>query len=294
MLRMMAPSFHMLNRIAAGSMSVALLLGAMSCTKQESAQPNAQTTSNTSTGGGKATKAASSSAQSLESDVKRLWEARLVEDWNVVFEYQQFRNAVDTTAAEFAKWSKENEPFVIKSYEISDVVVDGDFGWTEIDYVTSVRKFPDLPPTSTRRQEKWERIDGAWKLVPPTELSNYPDNPKARDLEAEKELLARFEESWKLRADRDWNALYQMTDPQARNDFPEDEYTTAKDSEIYLDYDIKWINVIGDKGRIRIVITHKINDPNLTKLPPTDIMIDEPWVKRDGQWYLDIEKGSSD
>lgn len=244
-------------------------------------------------GAGAASQTQSTKNDSLADAAKRLWEARIVEDWMVVYDFQQFRQVTETTPQQFAKWSQEFEPFVIKSYKIESQVEEGDFGWVDVDYVTSVRQFPDVPPTRTRRTEKWERIDGKWKLVPPAELDQYPAPPNTRDLEAEKEVRARYEAAWQLRLARDWNALYDMTDPMDHEAVAEVHFAEAQDVTIFVEYEVHWIEVIGDTGRIRLAIQHRINDPNLTKLPTSVIVIDEPWVKRDGEWYLDIDKGSA-
>lgn len=291
MLRITSRMSQRLDRIAVLGFAMLFVLCATSCTRSDDGSSTATPASNNTQVKDDSASSTTTDKQSLQSAVKRLWDARVAQDWLVVYDYQQFRNAVNTTPAEFAKWSQENEPFLIKSYEIADTAVEGDFGWAKVNYVTSVRKFPDLPPTHTTREEKWQRVDGAWKLVPPAELADYPENPHSRDLEAEKVLRQRFEQSWKARVDRDWHALYEMIDPSARTQFAEKDYAEAKDTTIYISYDIKWINVTGDIGRVRVAVNHKINDPNLTKLPPSEIVVEETWVKRDGQWYMDPEKG---
>lgn len=228
------------------------------------------------------------SIESLTRHATRLWDARVAEDWPTVFEYQQFRSEDELTVEEFANWSRENEPFIIRSYDIEHVAVEDDLGWVTLEYKSSMRQFPDAPAKTTSRQEKWQRLDGRWLLVPPLEYDLYPVSPAERDLVAENDLLDRFEESWQARVDADWSKLYAMSDPKDHDYIAEHELAEAKSLTIYLQHDVEWVQVIGDNGVVRVAITHKINDPNLTKLPERVVVKNEHWIRRDGQWYMDL------
>ena len=281
-------TFH-LRCVSTAIIVLLVALAPPACTRSDDAGASGDV-SHTSASNSTATAAPQTT---LAAAAARLWDARVAENWAVVYEYQQFRQATDTTPEQFTEWSKKNEPFVIRNYTIERQVEDGDFGWVEVSYLTSVRQFPDVAPTQTVRTEKWQRLDGKWKLVPSLELDQYPAPPFARDLDAEKELRARFEQSWQARVDRDWIALYEMTDPADRKEISQEHFAEAQEVQVFLSYDLKWLEAVNNIGRLHLAITHKINDPNLTKLPPTEILIDEFWVKRDGQWYLDLNKGSS-
>ncbi len=231
---------------------------------------------------------ASDRMQRLTDAAMRVWEARVAEDWAVVFEYQRLVGDEQYDVEQYIAWSKQNEPFVIHSYQFEDISIENDIGWVTLKCESTIRQFPNAAPKTTARIEKWQLIDDKWKIVPPQEYDLHNESPYVRDIDAENVLRERFEESWQARLESDWTGLYQMSDPKDHADIAEHELAEAKDLTIYIDREIHWIQVIGDYGIVRVAITHKINDPNLTKLPARIIMKDEQWVRRDGTWYLDL------
>lgn len=232
--------------------------------------------------------AAQATVEDLTRHAQRLWSARVAEDWKTVFEYQQIESE-NVTADDFAQWSTANEPFVVRSYTIEDVVVDDDMGWIEAEYESTMRQFPNSPPRVSKRVEKWQIVDGRWKLIPPEKLDLYPESPKVRDREQEERLTDRFRQSWEARAAEDWDALYAMADPRDRGDVSLDAFAEAKELTKFIDYEIDWVEVIDNVGTVRVAITHKLNDPNMQKLPPTTLVMSEKWVQVDGQWYMDLD-----
>jgi len=79
-----------------------------------------------------------------------------------------------------------------------------------------------------------------------------------------------------------------MIDPQVRDQVPRDQFAEAESQLIYLSHEILWVEVIDTSGRVRAAITHRPDDPNLTKMPPSTVYINERWVLVDGYWYFAV------
>ncbi len=226
--------------------------------------------------------------ESLHDRAEQLWQARQEEDWSTVYRFQLFPEGEEVAEADFAQWSENEEPFRYPSFRLGESVSDGEFGWVEVTCQTAMRRFPDLPPREVSRWEKWRRVDGVWFPVPADQLESYPTAPAERDLPEEARLRQRFEESWAVRLAQDWQALYEMCDPADLPDDPEARSVPKYLPLQFLEYELLWLEVIGDHGSIRLIMTHRIDDPSLSKLPPQRLVMTEQWVKRDGQWYLDL------
>jgi hypothetical protein len=124
--------------------------------------------------------------------------------------------------------------------------------------------------------------------VPPQLAEDFPDSPARRDLSAEPRLRDRFEEAWAARCDRNFELVYQLSDPRDHADVPFEQFEEAVSVADYSDVQIIWLQVIEQQGRVRVKFNAKRRDPNLTKLPPQEIVALEDWIKVDGQWYRDL------
>lgn len=227
-------------------------------------------------------------ADALRQRAERLWSARQAQDWSAMFAFQDPQAVEEVTEEEYVAWAEENEPFLIADFRLGDVIVNEDMGWVQINCRQGMRKYPEVPPREVHRWEKWHIRDGRWLPVPPQQIQNYPVTPAERDAAAEQRLLDRFRASWEARQEEDWDRLFELSDPRARGDIPEDEFAEAQGLIEYLDCDVRWVEVIGDRGRVRVAIRHKLNDPSMTKLPPRTILVTEQWVRVDGAWYRDL------
>ncbi len=225
----------------------------------------------------------------LRDRAERLWQARLNKDWTTVFVFQDPQDTQGAEVADFVTWCEQEEPFRVESFEFGQVLVEGDMGWVEVRYRARIAKFMSLPPRDATQWEKWLRSDGQWGLVSRRALDSVPASPALRDAQQEARLRARFEEAWVPRLATDWGTLYAMTDPQDRAEVDEDTFARGNEMVGYLDRTVHWVQVIGDSGTIRVSYEYKLNDPSLTKLPPQVRTLDESWVQRDGEWYLDLK-----
>lgn len=225
----------------------------------------------------------------LQHRAEQLWSARIENRWSDVFRIQD-PNAIESgREAEFVNWAKENEPFEIQSFQIKTTQVANDLGWVEVDYRSTLRRFPDLPPRDATCWEKWRISKALWWPVPRTELDLFPDAPATRNATEEGRLYARFAEAWRAIQARDRLSMRQLVDPRVRDRTLEGTLLAASESAEYVRCESQWIEVVGDSGRIRVRYQVKSTDPSLTKLPPQDHWITERWVRVDGEWYRSPE-----
>ncbi|MGD2109600.1 MAG: hypothetical protein PVI86_09430 [Phycisphaerae bacterium] len=224
----------------------------------------------------------------LRARAQTLWEARVNEDWETAFLFEDPRMREGVEPAEFVEWAKNNEPFIIHAFELGDDITDGDFGWVEVDCRTSIRRFPGAQHRDVHRWEKWRRVDGAWYPVPRGLLDNYPLSPAVRDAAQEARLHARFQEAWSAREQEDWAKLYALTDPEDRREVPEDGFAETHSLVEFLSSEVLWVQAVGGEGTLRVGYRYRTTDPNLSKLPPQLKYLNEKWIKRHGEWYLDI------
>lgn len=229
-------------------------------------------------------------AASLEQRVNSLWQARQAEDWETVFDFEVPSAREQATVAQFVSWAEANEPFQIHEYEVLKIEQDGDLGWAKMRTKTSVRRFPNSPVREVERWEKWCRRNGEWYPVPRAELENYPVALSLRDTAEEQRLLDRFDEALQAKQAGDWDKLYQLSDPRDYGAVPFDTFAEAHNRILYVDCDVEWVQATDHLGVVRAVYVHRFNDPNMTKMLPRELVINEEWVRQDGQWYLDLSR----
>jgi len=222
--------------------------------------------------------------------VRDLWGARLAADWATVYNFQDLSNLEQpVTREQFVEWAVANEPFEYKRADVLDVIADGDFGWAHVDSSVGLRKMPASSPRDVKRWEKWHVINGRWLLVPIKLLDRYPEAPAIRDAAAEKIIAEREALAWKARLERNWPALYELSDPEDRKKITQEQFVKAYDQLVFLERAVKWTQAIGPKGTVCTFYRLKLNDPSLSKAPPTESVVMERWVLREGAWYQDLE-----
>lgn len=217
-----------------------------------------------------------------------LWAARKSEDWDAVFQFDANRDNPEITAQQFAEWSGENEPFVIVDYVINDAVVDEDLGWVAIESTAKMRQYPNIPARTNSRWEKWRLEEDGWFPVPLNVIDQYPVSPAERNVAAEPAFREALERSWEARVAGDWAAAYDLSDPRDHSEVGYEDFVTEMSVTDYLEYEIAWVEAMGEGGRARIVFRHKWIDPNLTKMPPQTVSHIENWVMVDGEWRRDL------
>jgi len=220
----------------------------------------------------------------------KYWNARIAQDWTTLYEFAEPDLRTQVSLAQFEQWSRTNEPFDVRSFQMDHVEVQGDRGWAQVRYAAGLTRFPDAPIREVDHWQKWRLVQGEWYPVPPRELGAYPAAPSLRNASEEAKLLERFEESWLARSRRDWKALYRFGDPDDLSRVSEQQFIAAESLIEHIDHVVDWVEVLGDSGRVRVGYRHRLSDPNLTKLTPTTLYVIEPWIRRDNEWYRDLDR----
>ena len=221
----------------------------------------------------------------LRQRAERYWQAKQKEDWATIFAMLDPAERADVDQADFAKWCTENEPFVIHAYTLGRVLTDNDFGWVEVTYKSTIRQYPTLPPRDAEQWQKWRRVEGQWYPVPRKLLEGYPLPPVQRDLKEEKRLQARFEQMWEARVAGDHQRLWNLINPADRKHVTVEQIAESDALSHWLDHHVHWVQVVKDTGIVLVTYKHKLQDPNLQKMPPQYIQSTEHWIKVEGEWY---------
>jgi hypothetical protein len=79
--------------------------------------------------------------------------------------------------------------------------------------------------------------------------------------------------------------MHAMLTPADREAIPLDQVMQEGSGLHFLNREVEWVQVIGDRGVIRVRYEVKPKDPNLSKMPAEWTPVTESWVRVDGQWY---------
>ncbi len=230
------------------------------------------------------------SEETLAKRCYQLWNAKEKEDWKTVFAFREPDQRQSENLDEFVQYCKEHEPFRVSDFKLGKTITDGSMGWAELFYDASMSKFPAMAPRKVSRWEKWRLTDGQWYPVPTKEIALYPESPALRDVSEERRLRERYDELWTARVEGNWSRCYTFCDPRDKTDISEQDLANQLRLLQMVSSEIHWIEVLGGKGTVHADVTHKVTDPNLSKLPPQTAVVDEQWVKVDGEWYLDLKE----
>lgn len=231
-----------------------------------------------------------SASQALRTRTEQLWHARQERDCPAVFSFEDPSAPQPTDEAAFLSWCREDDPFRIRAYNIAAAETDGDMGWVRIETTTEFAKSPEPQVTQVETWEKWHTVKGQWYPLQHDEQMNYPEAPSLRNTAEEKRLRSRFAEAWDAMHAGDWARLYQLVDPRDRENITEQSFVKAAGTLQYLSYELHWIEVTGERGRVRVSYEHKVTDPNLTKMAPRTIAVIDYWVLREGTWFRDLKR----
>lgn len=232
-------------------------------------------------------------ADTLRKRVEHLWDARVGDDCRTLFGYEDPPIQAATDVDRFCEWYRKEDPLKIHSYTLKEVLHEGEFGWAQINYRSSVRRLPNIPPRDAQMWQKWRAMDGAWFPVPGSDLAEYPESPARRDATAEKKLRARFDEAVEHRKSQNWPKLYETCDPADRATLPLEKFAETEALVTCLTADVKWVEVIGAIGKVRVAYMTRLNDPHQTKLEPQLMEITERWILHEGEWYRDLKRDAA-
>ncbi len=224
----------------------------------------------------------------LRDRVDGLWKARVSGDCPTVQKFEDPRTPGGMHRDEYIKFCQEREPFLYKSYNVVDIQSDRDWGWVDVKYSSVIRGHENIPARESTLNERWQRYNKQWFLVPKDKQDRMPSTPKVRNMKEEPKLQARFMQTWEARKANDWKKLYELLDPKDRETIPLKEYSEGEAKFDILKADLQWVEVIGEKGRVLVDYLAKPSDIKL--IDPINVPKFEDWILVNGEWYRDIKR----
>ena len=225
--------------------------------------------------------------QSLEPRVKQFWAAEVKPDYDAVYGMLS-KGEQDSIAREaYVKLRTEIGPFHYQSARLGDIEFSGDLAWVHVNYEFTLPRYPMMPPRTFETWQLWRYQDG-WYPIPVAERDRWPTlPPKLRPAAEEAALTKRAAGLWQAKVDQDWKRVYGYLLPGFRARIPLDEFLKSKARFIYIEPRVEWVEASGNEARVSIAYLAKLNDPAVSKMKPEEQRAIEPWVKVDGDWYLD-------
>lgn len=238
-----------------------------------------------------ADRSTSPTKESLEATAERIWTARKTRDCKTVAAYLdpvEYDKLTDKERFDVC----DGDPFRYDRFKITKVEVEGHYGWVHVAYATRMIPFEKEAAQEVDTFEKWRFVDGQWYPVASRIQETCPESPGLRNAAREVDLKKRFEETWALRLSQDWNGLYEFVDPNDRDRVHQSDFVEAEGLIHYFDYELDWVQVMGDVGEVRVTYNNKLADPSLTRFPARKINLSEHYVLRNGVWYRDLVRAN--
>ncbi len=217
------------------------------------------------------------------------WTARVSQDWARVYSFQDPPYRERVSSETFVAEASGEQMFRHHSFTLGTVETMGDRGWVHVSSEMSLERLPGKPRRQQERIEPWKRLDGEWYPCSSEEAEKMPEPPSHRDLAAEKELAARFATYAAARKAKDYPAIYSYLNPADARELPFEEFKESESWFAFNAIEPQWTEVVGDRGRVGVVISIQSTDPHLSKSPPTVKFVVETWIRQDGVWYRDID-----
>jgi len=227
--------------------------------------------------------------QRLRDRATRYWTARVNQDWAQVYLFQDPPYRERVSAETFVAEAGGEQMFRHHSFTLGTVETMGDWGWVHVSSEMSLERLPGKPRRQQERIEPWKRLDGEWYPCSSEEAEKMPEPPSHRDLAAEKDLATRFAAYAAARKAKDYGAIYSYLNPADARELPFEEFKESESWFAFNAIEPQWTEVVGDRGRVGVVISIQSTDPHLSKSPPTVKFVVEMWIRQDGVWYRDIE-----
>jgi hypothetical protein len=229
--------------------------------------------------------------QGLRERAQAFWDARVREDWAVLYRYLPVSDRSQVGLDEFTTFSKEKNPFRFLSFELGEMETAGELGWVKQVYTVQATGVSDVPPRKIENCQVWEKIDGNWFPISEKRRAEVPSRPPSmRPAAEEADLTKRVNEFWEAKEKEQWGLLYAYCDPEYRKTVSQEEFLGKKALHVYVAHSVEWAEVTGDRGKVRVTYLIRSSDPYLSKAAPEDDAIVEDWVKSEGVWYRLIPK----
>jgi len=228
-------------------------------------------------------------AGALRERANKFWDARVRQDWGVLYDFLSPSERDKGTRDQFVSQGKEKAPFRYLSYHLGEVETAGDLGWVLTEFEARAVKFDKLPSRRVSQWQVWQKNNAEWYPLTEGRSELAPSlPPRLRPAAEEARLLKRADEFWEAREKQQWGVIYQYCDPGFRQRVPAEEFLQMKALNLYLFHALEWAEVAGDRGRVRITYRYRSSDPGLAKLDPEEVSVVEDWVKMTDEWYRNV------
>ncbi len=236
--------------------------------------------------------AARDDRDALKKRVDRYWAALMKDDWAQVYESLDPGEKVYVSLDEYVNSQKEKDGFDYHSYDIREIDILDAFGWVDVVFEVSVKKYPAIPAKTVKRTHIWQKKDGEWYRTATNQLLVPWTPPRDRLLDEEKALKGRAARYWDAMVRQDHAVLYEFIPPDVRAGMSMEEFSQTKPMNIYVSAEVGWAEVQranAGHGEVKVTISTRPNDPHLSKMQPEVREVVDPWVKIDGKWYRVID-----
>jgi hypothetical protein len=239
------------------------------------------------TRGAFATPPAEAPEQVLKKRAGLFWQTRASANWAAHYQFLTPEEKTAISKRQFVDLSAKRELLRYISVHTGAVAVDGELGWVEVTYEARPKRYPEVRPIRLTFWDHWQQqTDGQWYPVPKKQRQYLPQLPPHLRSSKEEPILAqRVKEFYQAQEQQDLASLYQYLDPRYQEKVPLAEFTKKPSQKAYLSYRLDWVEVVGEKGRAKVVYTYKPTDPSLSKLDPQEEAVIENWLKINGHWY---------
>lgn len=229
--------------------------------------------------------AAAVDTQSFEALAKRFWAAEVQPDYEKVYGMLSSAEQNTMTRDDYVKLRKEVGPVRYLAAEVREIEFAEDLAWVHVKFEWMFPRYPS-PGRPAETWHLWRYGDG-WHPIPIDERESWPIlPPRLRPAADEAALTQRTTGLWKAKAEQDWKSVYAYMPPVYRARVPLEEFLKSKARLLYITPHVEWVEASGSEARASIAFLYKINDPAVSKMQPKEQKVVEPWVKVDGDWYL--------
>lgn len=229
--------------------------------------------------------AAAVDTQSLEPIAKRFWAAEVQADYEKVYDMLSSGEQNTITRDDYVKLRKETGPVRYLAAEVGEIDFAEHLAWVHVKFEWMFPRYP-APGRSAETWHLWRYEDG-WHPIPLDERDKWPIlPPQLRPAADETALTQRTTGLWKAKAEQDWKSVYAYMPPEYRARIPLEQFLKSKARFLYITPHVEWVEVSGSEARASIAFLYKINDPAVSKMQPKEQKVIEPWVKVNGDWYL--------
>jgi hypothetical protein len=225
----------------------------------------------------------------LKERAQAFWDARVREDWAVLYRYQPGSDKSQAGLDEFTAFNKKNSVFRFLSFELGQTETAGDLGWVKVVSTAQPTGVSHVAPKTTESWQLWEKVSGDWFPIPAKRLSEVPSRPPSmRSAADEAELTKRANDFWEAKEKEQWDLLYAYCDPEFRKTISKEEFQQKKAQYIYVTHSVDWAEATGDRGKVKVTSLIRPNDPYMSKVAPVSDSGVEEWVKIEGVWYRSL------